>query len=51
MERNEEYLNKKNIYMKVFHNQSEIQCNVSKTKITPIEDFDMVNKLCPKYNL
>ena len=51
MERKEEYLRNTMKYIKTFAKISGLHCNISKTKVIPIGDFNLENKLCPDINL
>ena len=38
-------------YIDAFSKISGLKCNVEKTKVIPIGNFDMTNKICPDIDL
>jgi hypothetical protein len=51
LERKEEYLRNAMKYLNAFSEISGLKCNISKTKVIPIGDFDLKNRLCPDIQL
>ena len=51
MLREEENIINAIMYLRAFSKISGLHCNMSKTKIIPVGNYDMQNKLCPDFKL
>ena len=51
MERKDEYIWYIKKYLAEFYKISRLKCNISKTKVIPIGDFDSKHKICPDIDL